>query len=911
MTPTNSSSPRLILLSLSVLGILGTVVPINALAADPFWPGVEYEPGIPTMEQVLGFGPAERIASHAEIVEYMEALAAAAPDRMRLATYAESWEGRKLIYAAIGSKESIARLDELRAGMQALSDPRVTNEKMARALAESLPVPVWLGYGVHGDEISSPDAALLTAYHLLAATGHDVTREVLAGAVVFIDPLQNPDGRDRFVRHYEQNEGLLPDESPLAAEHHQPWPGGRTNHYLFDMNRDWLAMTQPESRGRIKAFLEWYPLVVADLHEMGANSTYYFAPAADPFNPHLTKGQLANNELIGRGNARWFDEFGFDYFTREVFDSFYPGYGDSWPAFYGAASMTYEQASASGLAVRKNDGTLLTFRDGVRRHFVASLATAQTAANNRAKLLGDFYEYRATAIEEGKRESINEYVLPATGDVSAAAKLAALLAAHGIEVKRATEAFGSGGEKYPAGSYVVPLAQPAKRLIRTLLDVRVPLDDEFMKEQERRRAKKLGDQIYDVTAWSLPIMFGVPCVASNGNAKGEFESVTPDDHALPGVVSGGSAKVAYLVPWGSMAAARLLTAALRDGLVILTADKAFTQGETPYPAGTLIFKTSDNPGDLGERLRTVSAASGADVYAVDTSWVDDGINFGSDNVVRMRRPRIALAWDEPTQSLSAGACRFVLERQYGYPVTAVKARMMASLDLAEFNVIILPDAADGYADALGADGAAALGRWVESGGVLIGLAGAVSYLADAEVGLLDVKTEYLAKEGEEKKELPAPPEDDEDKNRVPGKLLTSEEDYRKAIQAEKEAPDSVPGVLVRAKVDSDHWITAGLGESLNVLYTGNRKYTPITLDKGVNAAFYEGPDSLLLSGYMWEENRKQLAFKPFLIVQPKGRGVVIGFTSDPNTRAYMDGLNMAFLNAVFRGAAHVLPVTEY
>ena len=910
MIRAKSFSPQSALGAVLALSLLGIAILPNAHAAEPFWPGVEYDLAIPTMRQILGFGPAERVASHAEIVKYMEALAASAPDRMRLTPYAESWEGRQLIYAAIGSKETIARLDELRSGMHALSDPRVTDEKKARALADSLPVPVWRGYGVHGDEISSPDAAMLTAYHLLAARGHDVAQEILAGAVVFIDPLQNPDGRDRFVHHYDRNEGLLPDDSPLAAEHHQPWPGGRFNHYLFDMNRDWLAMTQPESRGRIKAFLEWYPLVVADLHEMGANSTYYFAPAADPFNPHLTKGQLANNELIGRGNAKWFDEFGFDYFTREVFDSFYPGYGDSWPAFYGAASMTYEMASSSGLAMRRNDGVVLTFRDGVRRHFVASLATAQTAANNCAKLLADFYEYRATAIEEGKRESTNEYVLPATGDVSATAKLAGLLAAHGIEVKRATEAFGSGGEKYPAGSYVIPLAQPAKRLIRTLLDVRVPLDEEFMKEQERRRAKKLGDQIYDVTAWSLPIMFGVPCIASSGNAKGAFAPVALGE-TLPATVSGASGKVAYLVPWGTAAAARLLTAALRDGLTILTADKPFTQAESEYPAGTLIFKTSDNPANLADRLRTISAESGASVHAVDTSWVDNGINFGSDNVVRMRRPRIALAWDEPTQATSAGACRFVLERQYGYPVTAVKTRMMGSVDLSEFQVIILPDTSGDYTEALGEEGSAALGHWVESGGVLIGLAGAVSYLADAGVGLLDVKTEYLAKEGEEETEKPAPPGDDEDKNRVPGKLLASDEDYRKAIQAEKEAPDSVPGVLVRAKVDSDHWIAAGLPESLNVLYTGNRKYTPITLDKGVNAAFYDGPGNLLLSGYMWEENRKQLAYKPFLIVQPKGRGVVVGFTSDPNTRAYMDGLNVAFLNAIFRGAAHTMPVTDY
>jgi hypothetical protein len=868
-----------------------------AQRTSEFWPGTSYDPAVPTHEKVLGYQPGERITPPEGILRYIEALVAAAPRRSKLWDYGKTWEGRRLIYTAIGSESNIARLDEIKAAMQRLADPRRTNETEARKLFESLPAVIWLGYGVHGNEISSPDAALFTAYHLLAARKDPVVEAILKDVVVLIDPLQNPDGRDRFVRHFQQSEGIEPDANSVALEHTEPWPGGRTNHYHFDMNRDWFALTQPETRGRIRTLIEWLPLVFVDLHEMGSDSTYYFAPEAIPYNPHLTPDQKSSLVWFGKNNAKWFDQYGFSYFTREVYDAFYPGYGASWPSYYGSIAMTYEQASARGLLMRRSDDTEFTFRDTVRQHFVASISTCETSARQRKQLLENFYNYRRTAIEEGSKEPVREFILPYRGDKGSVDRLALLLADQAIEVRRASATFRNAGKEYPAGSYSIPLAQPAKRLIRTLLDTNVPMEEEFLKEQERRRKKKLPDEIYDVTAWSLPLLHNVECVSSGEPSQGAFEPVKAGS-TTPGKLEGSQAKVAYLVPWGS-SAGRFLTAALRQGLRVWSSDKGFRQNNRDYPRGTLILKVADNPQTLHGNVQKLAAESGATVYATDTGWVDGGVDFGSRYVVPVRRPTVAMAWDTPVTSGSAGHARFVLERQFGHPVTPVRTQILGGADLSRFHVIVLPSgSASGYNTTLGANGLRRLKDWISAGGTLIGLGGAVSWMADPKVALLDIRQEDLPRATEPPKKSPDEPA------RVPGKQLTSDADYEKAIQPDSEQPDVVAGVLVKARLDVDHWITAGAGETVYALVDGRTVFTPIKLDKGINAAVFFGPDALLASGYLWEENRKLLAHKPLVVVAREGRGSVIGFTSDPNYRAYLNGMNLLFVNAVFSGPAH-------
>ena len=766
-----------------------------------------------------------------------------------------------------------------------------------------LPAIVWLSYGVHGNEISSPDAALLTAYHLLAARGDKMVDEILAHVLVLIDPSQNPDGRDRFVNYFEETRGLEPDPNPIAAEHEEPWPGGRTNHYLFDLNRDWIALTQPEIRDQVKVLRQWFPLVAVDLHEMSGESTYFFSPESDPYNPNLTADQKETLKLFGKNNARWFDHFGFDYFTRENYDAFYPGYGASWPSYYGGIAMTYEQASARGLVLRRSDDTLLAYRDTVRHHFVASLSTLEAAAAHREKLLDDFYRYGVTAIEEGRTEPVKEYILPRSGDASATDKLAGILVEHGIEVERAAAPFRNGGREYPAGTYVVKMAQPAKRLIRTLLDPRTPMDERFVAAEEARRKQRQRSEIYDVTAWSLPLMFNVEAVPATSVSQGDFSAAKPE-LVRPGELHGAKASVAYLAPWGSEAAGRLLAAALRDDLKVSSADRPFAQNGVKFPAGSLIFKVAGNPEDLGQRLARAARSTGADIWATDSGWVEDGVNFGSRYVVPLRKPAIALAWDRPASPASAGAARFVLERQYGYPVTPVRTAMLGSTAFARsFQVLILPEGGD-YAEELGEDGIARLKAWVESGGTIVALGNAVNFLSDSHVGLLELKQEKALREGEEK-EAAAPDKTGKPaEGMVAGTRIANESDMEKVSRAGTELPDDAPGALLRARVRPNHWLTAGVPETVNLMVEGRAIYSPVKADRGVNAVYFDGPGQLVVSGHLWSENQQQIAYKPAVVAATAGRGVVVAFTQDPNFRAMLDGANVLFLNAVFRGPAH-------
>lgn len=877
---------------------------LQAQEAFDYWPGADYDPAIPSVEDVLGYAPGERITWHRDALRYFEALADAAPERVLLTEYARSWQGRELIYAVISSADNIANLAAVKTGMQRLADPVQTDADDAADIIASQPAVTWLSYGVHGNEISSTDAAMLTAYHLLAARGDARVADIMADTVVVIDPMQNPDGRDRFIHHTRTARGLVPDSDRLAAEHDEPWPGGRTNHYLFDMNRDWFIQTQPETRGRTRAMLEFYPVAYVDAHEMGSDSTYFFAPEAIPFNPHLAEDQRQSLQLFGRNNARYFDQFGFDYFTREVYDAFYPGYGASWPSYFGSIAMTYEQASSRGLVFRQYDGNELHFRDTVRHHFVTSLATAETVQINREKFLTDFYNYRLSAIEEGEEEDIRAYIIPTQADQAGANKLAGLLSRQDIQVNRALDEFSACGESYQAGTYVIRTDQPSKRFIRTLMDEQVPMAEDFLEEQERRRAQNLPDEIYDVTGWSLPLMFNIEAHPCNRVPGGDFE-VTGTDLVLPGTVAGGRASVAYVVPWGEATAVRFLAGALGQGLAVKSNDKAFTNLGNNYSAGSLILDVADNPANLFDIVSELAAETGANVIAVNDSWVTDGPNFGSANVVRFNAPKVAMAWDEPTAAYSAGNTRFVIERQFAYPVTVIRTDRLAGANLSRYQVLILPLTGSGsYSDKLDAADIDKLKAWVQDGGVLIGLGNATRFLSDPKVDLLAVRRELAVVELEEEPEEEA---EEEEEATVEGQYLTSEEEYREQIIALEDDPDAVAGVLVRAAVHPEHWLSAGVATELNVLVRGTDIYTPIRIDDGVNVAHFQGPDELLASGYLWEENRRQLAYKPFVIQQSRGAGQVIAFTQDPTVRAYLDGLNIIFMNAIFRGAAHARP----
>ncbi len=853
-------------------------VPVQAAPTEPaLAPGAIYRPDIPTLASVVGHEPGERITTPEEITQYLQALHAAAPTRTALVRYGTSWENRPLWLFVVGSAERIGTLERVKADLRRLADPRSLTTSDANRLIRELPVVTWLMHGVHGNELSASDAALAEAYHLLAATGNAEVETILRESIVVIDPMQNPDGRARFVAANLLGAGASADANPLAAEHDEPWPGGRSNHYLFDMNRDWFAQSQPETRGRVRTMLEWFPHVVADLHEMSGESTYYFAPPANPINPHVTVEQRAVLDVFGRANAARFDARGFAYFVRETYDAFYPGYGESWPVFHGAIGMTYEQASARGLRWQRSDDQVLTYRDGVVHHFTAAMTTALTAATNRERLLRGFLAFRRTAISDGERGEIREYVLVPGADASRARRLARLLSDQGIEVRQTVAATTIGPRRLPAGAFIVSTVQPAARLVRNLLDAQTEPDSVFVREQERRRRLQLPAEAYDVTAWSLPLLYDVEVIPSTRALSVPTTPLTPASQAVSPLPV---AKVGYVLPWGNATAA-VVADALRRGIRVRHASRPFTLEGRNFPAGSAVVRVSENNADLALELGRLVTLHEAEAVPAQTGYQDEGISLGSVNVVALKAPRVLMAWDAPTSTLSAGWARYALEQRYHVPTTIVRVSSLPRLELDAFTVVILPSA--DYGDAAGEDFPRRLREWVRRGGTLITLADASVWAAS--VGLLETRVE------------------DPPRQMGTDSLRASSSGRGSEVNPVADVPVA-PGSILRVEVDQSHWLAAGQDGDLQVLVEGQRVFVPIGLDHGRNVGLYAAPGQLLASGLLWDEARARMAEKAFLIDQSTGEGHVIAFSEDPNYRAFTEATALFFINAVLLGQAY-------
>jgi hypothetical protein len=863
---------------LGLVAVWSAALPVHA---QSFIEG-QFDPAVPTLTEAVGHRPGTRITSPDQAYTYLKALADAAPDRTRLVQYATSWEGRPLYYMVLSAPENMARLDAIRADMANIAAGRSGN-------GSALPV-TWLAYGVHGNEISSTDAALMTAYHLLAAQGDARAAKIMANTIVVIDPMQNPDGRARFVNNFLASTGIIPAADRQAAEHDEPWPSGRVNHYMFDLNRDWFTLSQPETRGKVAAIRQWNPVVVVDLHEMGGDETYFFSPAAQPFNPNLSAAQIRAYELIGRYNAAAFDARGEPYFTREVYDLFYPGYGDTWNAHQGSIGSTYEQGSARGLVFARRDGTELTYADGVENHFTASLATAAAVADNPQKFLSDFAAYRnGNASGAAGRGS---YVIDLGKRRWNAERLGRRLAEQGITVLRRDGAATVCGKSYPAGYLAVPQAQPAARLVKSLLDRDTPLPPDFLAEQERRRSQDLPHELYDVTAWSVGPTAGVDVALCNAAAGGA--PLTAD--APIAAKAEGDGTFAVAVPWTDSGQARLVALALREGIDGRVTDKAFVTAGREFPRGTVVFPAGSNTPEKMARLAEIARDVGAQTVALESGWVDSGPNLGSEHFVRLTLPKVAVAWDDGVSQLSAGALRYVLEQRLGLPVTPIRTSRLARADLSEYDVLLVPEGDP--SGVLGDGGQRAIRSFVQRGGVLVAIGDSLETFSSGDNPLLAVKREAaLGREpdaaGESKGGLAEAIE------------IASDAEYREVIKDQQALPDTLPGALLNVVADPDNFLSAGYDGGAVVLATGTQIFTPLDRAKGINVLRFAAPGNLIASGYVWEENRRQLAYKPYLMAQPQGRGLVIGFAHDPSTRAYLEGLDLMIANAVLVAPSRV------
>ena len=834
--------------------------------------GGEFDPAIPTATDTLGHAPGTNITSPEEMLTYLRALEAAAPDRMRIVKYAESWEGRPLHYVILTAPENMANIEAIQADMANIAAGRASN-------GSALPV-TWLTYSVHGNEISSTDAALTMAYHLLAAQGDARADQIMRESIVIIDPLQNPDGRARFVNRFRASTGIVPSGDRQSAEHDEPWPSGRVNHYMFDLNRDWFTLSQPETRGKVKAIREWNPVVVSDIHEMGGDNTYFFSPAADPISPQITQAQRRAYEIIGRNNAAYFDAMGQPYFTREVYDLFYPGYGDTWNTHHGAIGSTYEQASARGLVFDRRDGNTLTYRDGVRNHFMASFATAEAVAQNADRFLSDFAEYRSANANGVAGRGF--YVIDLAKRRWNAESLGRRLVAQGITVLREGSAASVCGRSYPQGYLAIPQAQPAARLVRALLDRNTELPRDFIAKQEERRGEDLRHELYDVTAWSVGLMSGVD-VSLCGTAVGGA-ALASDAPIAP--VTTGAGDFAIAVPWTDSGQARLVTLALRKGFEARVTDEAFTSGGREYPRGTVVFPAGTNEEGALAAIEELAASVGAHTARLASGWVDDGPNLGSASFVRLTLPKVAMAWDEGISQLSAGAMRYVLERRLGLPVTPIRSQRLGSANLDDYDVVIMPEGSPSRSVV------ANLSSYVADGGVLVTVGSSLGAFTRGDSPLLAVKRE--AGLGLDLSE----PEGEAGGRLAQANAIETEEDYRAFIRNQQALPDTLPGALLNVVGDPNIFLSAGYDEGAVVNATGSAIYTPLDRANGINAIRFASAETLLASGYIWGENQRQMAFKPYLMAQPTGAGVTIGFVHDPATRAYLDGLDLMIANAV-------------
>lgn len=821
----------------------------------------------PSPAAVLGYELGERFTDAAGVVRYMEVLASASP-LVEVRRYGESVEGRPLVQVVIARPEHASRLAEILAGNRELADPS-TPESRARELAARDPAVVYLTYGVHGNEASSSEAALWTAWDL--ARGAGSVAGVLDSVVVVMDPVANPDGRDRYVGWYRQVVGRSANANPEAWEHWEPWPGGRYNHYLFDLNRDWAWATQRETRARLATWGEWSPQVHVDFHEMNWESTYFFFPAAPPINPLYPEHTRVWGEYFGAANAAAFDREGWPYYTAESFDLFYPGYGDSWPSLVGAVGMTYEQAghARAGLVIRRRDGQLLTLRDRAEHHRTAGAATLRAAAARKTALREGFARFHRE-LPEGAADVL---LVPgaARGRVEA---LVALLRVQGIEVERAAEAFradarphrGFGRRReFPAGTYRVRAQQPRGRLALTLLQPEVVLDATYS---------------YDVSAWSLPYAYGVEAHQAGrvpGGVRWE-PVVEPVAFAREPSATNGEATE----PYGYLVAPEFaawpgVVRFLEAGGRVRVLDERFRMDGREWPAGTFFLARHGND-RLGERVR--EAGLGGRAVPVASGLTAEGHDLGTGEAYTLSLPRVALIAGDGTSPMSFGAHWFFLEETLGLPFDAVPAERLRSLQLDRYDVVVVPEVSGG---ALDERTLKEVEGWVRRGGTLVAVASGARTVAEPVAGVR--MRERASREEDEEGEKLA--------RALRGRAERELEDWE----------EQIPGTILPVRLDPDHPLAfgAGIDGDARMFFTLHRDGIVFEPAESVEVVGHFPAELEKTSGVISETNLARLEQGGWLLHKRLGRGNVILFADDPLFRHFWYSGFQPFTNALLIG----------
>ncbi|HEY0143061.1 MAG TPA: M14 metallopeptidase family protein [Thermoanaerobaculia bacterium] len=811
---------------------------------------------IPTPQQFFGYEMGDRFTSHHRILGYFEELTRRS-ELITMRQIGESYEGRPLVLATLTSPKNRARLDAIRADVASLAYARVDANRAAE-IAKNTPAIVWLGFGVHGNESSSAEAGMVVASELLRNPA------LLENLVVIIDPLLNPDGRERYTSWFHRTRGVRANASPRAAEHYEPWPGGRFNHYMIDMNRDWTWLSQRETQARVAAYREWNPQVFVDFHEMSSESTYFFPPDAKPINPNLAGDIERWLEVFGRANAAEFSRRGWPFFVAERFDLFYPGYGDAWPSLRGAIGMTYEVAGGGrgGSQYRRDDGTLLTLNHRLMQHVTTGMATVRTAAQHREALLRYTYDAARTQIDSGKNVYL---ILPGSPNF---ATLVDLLQRQDVQVQmlsapvtlRATRLDRDSTESrsFPAGTAVVTTAQPLGRLANTLLEKAAVLDKTFVDEQRAKAEADEPDDFYDLTTWSLPLAMNVEAYVTQGPLAGttEFRKTTPP----PFRAAAYGYAVDGLDPNLYRFAGQLLESNVRFSVI----DSDAPAGDRTFARGTLVILKGNNDAAIDATLERIAGATGVSVIPLESGWMG-GISFGSERVRNVRNPKIALVGGPGTAATSFGMLWHTLDVDTPIPHEVIFAETLPNLDLHEYEVLIFPDG--NYASRLGKRGVDKIKTWVSDGGTIIAVGGANAFLREKDVEISKLK-------------LWEPPKKKDDDKTTPDARYN---DYR------------IPGSAFRTSMNARSYLTFGVPRPPAVLVEGSNAFQPVA-HKIDNILTIDAKDPLI-SGIAWPESIERIKGAVYVVSEPFGRGQVITFADEPHYRLFWRGTLPIFLNA--------------
>jgi hypothetical protein len=943
------------LICLSTFAVLAQDPPgLEGLTYDvPFFPGSRYDSSIPTLESVLGFAPGQRAATPQQIADAVNAWARAS-NRTKLVEYARTWENRPLYYIAISSPANIARLDEIRAGMQRLADPRGLSAADGDRLVTELPAVAWMAYSIHGNETSGGDAALELIYHLVAATDEDVLR-MLDEMVILVDPLMNPDGRHRFAHQAAEDRGAFPNVDDQALLHSGYWPGGRGNHYLYDLNRDWILGINPESRGRIKAAGEWHPLFFLDAHEMGAQDTFLFSPAREPINANFPESTRKWKEHFARKKAGDFDRKGWLYYTGEWNDNWYPGYSDAWAQMRGSIGFLYEQARIAEDGVRRPNGTILSYRQSVHHQLLASWSNLKTLQENAESIKADFLAHRRSVLGERSPYASRTFAILPTKNAARINQLLDLLELQGIEVYRAdreiavkgaVDQLGRSGtvSSLPAGTLLIPNRQPEANLVATMFefDPRMP---EVAVAKERKELLAKGEStMYDATAWNLTMMYGLEAVTISAEISAGVTRVSRRERETAASPAGDA--VAWIIDGADDASVTAAAKLMQRKVNVRVAERPFEFDGTRFSRGSVVVTKEDNKRfeGLASTVAEVAKESGVGARAATTGWGEGDLpDLGGGHFVHVFEPRIALLSRGTFSGYDVGTTWYTLDQKVGVRSSRIDAGVLGRADLRRYNVVVVPEQWRGAFD----EGATkALGEWVEAGGTLVAIGSSAAALTKKEGGLSVVR------------QLPDVLDDlDPYRLTIMREWMASREVRPGAAQlwsnavdtsltypwatAQGKKPDSpdkaelerrdkwqnlfMPqGAFLAARVDQEHWLTFGTGEILPILHgdapvlmSKTESEAPVRFgvweaskssapaDSVQMAGWSALPDNqrllLRMSGLLWPEAGHRLANSAWVTRERKGRGQIILIAGSPTFRGTTLGTMRIFSNAVVYG----------